>query len=434
MTTEEEIPLGQPALREWELDSSSTRYDRLIAAPSDDALFTMWVIWAGIAFLAFAFLGTIMLSILLSRRARQNPFNIYLLFLLFSDFTFSLACCITCSLNASAGHYFAPWMCRFQSFYVTWSVCSSFWLNAVVARQLHVLLASSFVRRRYNAPTPKQVVCQSIAVYVYAAFIASIGILDLSWLPHRSDAVSGEACLPLEYSRRSTLFFFLVFFPAFALIPCVYAVWVAVEVWRRNLMPPTGKRRVLTLYFVRVMTAVVVMWVPFTIMVFFVAGGRPWLSWFGGTWAHMQGLVSGIFALMKPDITHAYKKLMCCMMDLKIAGSSRFSLGSMSSSEIRRTEDSVRRITSKERSESKDHTTDSMNLENNSSSSIEIIFEKDSKNVDESRDEETPQAVSAAGSERDSDEEIVETYTFADEEPKKIKEQGTYSSMHSNAV
>ena len=425
-----DIPLGQPTLRKWELDSSSTRYDKLMAAPSDHALFTMWVSWAVLTFLAFAFLGTIMLSILLSRRARKNPFNIYVVFLLFSDFTFSLACCITCSLNASAGHYFAPWMCRFQSFYVTWSVCSSFWLNAVVVRQLHLMLTSSFVRRRYNPPTLKQVVCQSIAVYIYSACIASIGILDASWLPHRSDAVSGLACLPVDYSLGSTLFFFLAFFPAFAGVPFVYTIWVSVDIWRRNLMPPSGKRRLLTLYYMRIMAAYVVMWMPFLIMVFFVADGYPWLSWFGGSWSHLQGPVSGVFVLMKPDITAAYKKLMCCI-DLKItAGSSRFSLRSSGSL-----------IVDKEIAGGNIHSTRSMHLDDDSSSD-EIVIEKDrSTSVDESRvEEEAPQMLSV-----ESDEEIAEddtdeflpvqesdTYTFSDEEPG--IDQGTFSSTSSIEV
>jgi hypothetical protein len=431
-----EIPLGQPTIREWELDSSSTRHDKLLAAPSDDTLFTMWVSWAVLAFLAFAFLGTIMLSILLSRRARQNPFNVYLLFLLFTDFIFSLACCITCSLNASAGHYVAPWMCRFQSFYAIWSVCSSFWLNAVVVRQLHLMLTSSLVRRRYNAPTPKHVVWQSIAVYVYAAFIALLGIFDFSWLPHRSDAVSGLACLPVDYSRGSTLFFYLVFFPAFGGVPFVYAVWVTIDIWRRDLMPPSGKRRLLTIYYMRVITAYVVMWFPFVVTVFFVAGGHPWQSWFGGAWSHLQGPVSGVFVLMKPDIMQAYKQLMCCI-DPKIGtGSSRFSLQS-TGSKIRQ-RNSVNLIASKERAAEYCDSTRSMHLEEDDSASIEIVFEEDSKSVDESRvEDEGSQVVSAAGTEKkESDEEIAEdhedgflpvqesgTYTFADEEPRIEQEE-----------
>jgi hypothetical protein len=210
-------------------------------------------------------------------------------------------------------------------------------------------------------------------------------------------------------------------------------------------MPPSGKRRLLTLYYMRVMAAFLVMWIPFVIMVFFVAGGHPWLSWFGGAWAHLQGPVSGVFVLMKPDIKQAYKKLMCCI-DLKLgAVSSRFSLES-TGSYIRRVS-SVHPATKKGRSEGKYHSSDAMNLEGDSSS-IEIVFEKDSENVDESLFEEAPQVVPAAGVEiKESDEEIAEdcsdgflpvqdsdTYTFADEESS--TEQGTdsFTSFSNNAV
>jgi hypothetical protein len=180
----------------------------------------------------------------------------------------------------------------------------------------------------------------------------------------------------------------------------------------------------------RVVAAFVIMWVPFVVMVFFVANCRPWLSWFGGAWSHLQGPVSGVFVLMKPDITQAYKKLMC-----------RFSAERMSS----RMSSARRTTSSKERTESKCHSTiDSMNLEDGSSS-IVIVFEKDSKNVEESGVEVAPIVVSAAGTERneESDEDIAgdyadgflpvqesDAFTFSDEEPR----QGTDSSTSSNAV
>jgi hypothetical protein len=196
-------------------------------------------------------------------------------------------------------------------------------------------------------------------------------------------------------------------------------------------MPPSGKRRLLTIYYMRVIAAFVIMWVPFVVMVFFVANGRPWLAWFGGAWSHLQGPVSGVFVLMKPDITQAYKKLMC-----------RFSVERMSS----RMSSARRTTSSKERTESKCHSTiDSMNLEDDGSSSIVIVFEKDGKNVEESGVEEAPIVVSAAGPERkeESDEDIAEdyadgflpiqeshAYTFSDEEPR----QETHSFSSSNAV
>ena len=195
-------------------------------------------------------------------------------------------------------------------------------------------------------------------------------------------------------------------------------------------MPPSGKRRLLTLYYMRIMAAYAVMWIPFVIMVFFVASGLPWLSWFGGSWSHLQGPVSGVFVLMKPDITAAYKKLMCCI-DLKItAGSSRFSLRSSGSL-----------IVDKEIAGGSIHSTRSMHLGDDSSSD-EIVIEKDrSTSVDESRvEEEAPQMVSVESGEEiaedDADEFLPvqesDTYTFSDEEPG--IDQGTFSSTSSIEV
>ena len=201
-------------------------------------------------------------------------------------------------------------------------------------------------------------------------------------------------------------------------------------------MPPSGKRRLLTLYYMRIMAAYAVMWIPFVIMVFFVAGGYPWLSWFGGSWSHLQGPVSGVFVLMKPDVRAAYKKLMCCI-DLKIAaGSSRFSL---------RSSDSL--IVDEEIAQGDCcSSTHSIHLDDDSSSD-EIVIKRDSNtNVDESLVEaEAPQAVSTAGVGRKeaSNEEIVEDYadeflpvqesdtcTLSDKKPG--IDQGTFSSTSSS--
>jgi hypothetical protein len=94
--------------------------------------------------------------------------------------------------------------------YVVWTVCSSVWLkNAIVAWQLHTMLASSHIRLRYKPPTGKSVCLHAISVYVYAAFLASLGVWEPAWLPHKTNGVSGQGCIPLEFSARSTWFYFL---------------------------------------------------------------------------------------------------------------------------------------------------------------------------------------------------------------------------------
>ena len=62
MTESEEMPLGRPRIRWWELNETSSIYERAIAAPSDDDLVIMWAVNAVVLamvslFVAIVFLG-----------------------------------------------------------------------------------------------------------------------------------------------------------------------------------------------------------------------------------------------------------------------------------------------------------------------------------------------------------------------------------------
>ena len=181
------VPLGQPAIRQWELNDNSTRYDRLEAAPSDHDLFIMWSLWVVISGLIGIFIGTVMLSILLDAKARKNPFNLYLFYLMVPDFIFSACCALTCLLNALEGSFWSVFMCQFQSFYLSFGVSANNWLNWVIAVELHRLLRSSHIRKKYNAPTRLTVTLQAILVYLYASFVSSWGVWGhlVPWLPHK---------------------------------------------------------------------------------------------------------------------------------------------------------------------------------------------------------------------------------------------------------
>ena len=284
-TSPQSVPLGEPPLREWQVSRSSSRYDRLVAAPSNHDLTIMWTGWATIGFVLVIFVILVFLGILTSATARKNPFNVYLLFLMVPDIEFGILCSITCALNSSAGEYWSPWMCKFQSYYTVWTVASSAWLNGAIARQLHAMLSSSFVRRHYKPPEVNDVIKQSLIVFSYAAVLSSFGVIEPFWLPFKTFPVSGQGCIPLEYSWQSSIFYFLVFMPLLAGIPLIYVCWVCYDIWKRHLMPPTGRRRLLFVYFIRIIGAFVVMWVPFLVLVF-MAGGWPWAVWAGGTWRY----------------------------------------------------------------------------------------------------------------------------------------------------
>ena len=121
---------------------------------------------------------------------------------------------------------------------------------------------------RYFPPTRKQVICESLGVYLWMAFVASW--VFVPFLPHEIALSAGLACLPHEYDAASTIFLWVVFMPAFALLPTTYAMYVTLDVWYNKLLPPTGKRRDLAVYFARIVAVFLLMWVP-SIFLMFIA-------------------------------------------------------------------------------------------------------------------------------------------------------------------
>merc|ERR1711976_1090557 len=90
------------------------------------------------------------MSITVDEKVRSKPFNLYLIYLMIPDFTFSLLCAITCLLNALNGGFYSHAMCNFQQLYVVFGIGSNAWLNSIIAHQLHKILRQSNTRRRYK--------------------------------------------------------------------------------------------------------------------------------------------------------------------------------------------------------------------------------------------------------------------------------------------
>jgi len=318
------------------MNETTTRYERLQAAPSDDDLVLMWSLWMVICTVVAISIALVLISVLLDSTTRSNPFNLFLLFLMVPDFLFSGLCAITCLLNASAGHYWSGAMCQFQAFYVIFGIAANNWLNLAVAWELHSLLLTTRSCRRYKLPPRRKIVFTALSIYAYSCFLASweLWAHTVDNFPHRPLAVSGMACVPLEYSRQSSFFFWLAYFPLMTGIPLFLTLGMGFHIWYDNLMPPTGRRRTLVIFFGRIITVFVVMWMPF-----FALGlsgtGNPWVVFGGGAFGHLQGAVSSIITLTKPDIRHAFSRFIrcccCCRKDVSSqTSSSGFSILPMS--------------------------------------------------------------------------------------------------------
>lgn len=71
--------LGRPSIRVSELDENSSRYDKLLAAPSDEELQQVWTTWSAVFFVTSSFNLLVFLSIACTKRIRQAALNKYLM-------------------------------------------------------------------------------------------------------------------------------------------------------------------------------------------------------------------------------------------------------------------------------------------------------------------------------------------------------------------
>ena len=302
------------------LASNASRYELFRASTDADTLATMWLVWAVVAELSAAACLLVMVAILCDRRARASSFNLYVVFVTLPDFLFSFLCGITCARNhARGGLYSDAAMCEFQAWYVIFGFTASPWLNACIAHELHGFQCATNELRVYVPPSRRRVAVQAACVYAWAAFIASWTLIGLvaPAMPHRANAVGGMACMPIEHSAASTLFFWLCFVPMFVGAPLAYIIYVAAHTRRHNLV---SRRRTLAsrqalslaLYFLRIFVVFLLMWGPSIVLIFVFDMRSPWLAWAGGSWSHLQGLIAVAMTLTKRDVACAVANALCC--------------------------------------------------------------------------------------------------------------------------
>lgn len=313
MSAEDHLINAHSELTIWELNENSTRIEVFAAAPSDDFLIQAWWSWVAVGFLVGIFSLIVGVSIITSRNARRNSFNLYLVYLSIPDFTFSCLCGLTCLLNAINKEYLSGWMCNFQSWYVVFGIGSNAWINACVTRELHQMLCSAGRFQRYCPPTRSYVTLQALASYLFNAFLGIWGTIDAPNWPFYTEVRTGLACLPIFPDKQSSIYFGAVFLPLFVGLPSFYIIYVTSDVWRRGLLPPSGRRRLLAIYFARLILVFYFMWIPTVVTLFMLPGKiSPTTAYLGGLWSHLQGAVSAGVSMLKPDVYIAVRAFVTC--------------------------------------------------------------------------------------------------------------------------
>lgn len=255
-----DYPVNMAPLRVWELDENATRYEKVVAAPSDEDRMIMWSLWGSVASFSVIPVFIVFMGILSSGKTRSSSFNQYLLFLMLPDIFYTSLCAINCFLNVAKGEFYSEFWCYFQSFYATFGHSGSAYMNALLAREINKMLSYGQNFRRYQSPTTYQVARNSILALTWAACVAAWGVIHkASWWPHQTVLFQGVGCFPQDYDLASTLFTYFIFTPALLMGPLAYTLYLVYRIYKHDMLPKQGRRRMLYIFFIRLVAIFLLM-------------------------------------------------------------------------------------------------------------------------------------------------------------------------------
>ena len=320
MAAIEAVDLNYPTIRYDNLTEDASRWDKIAAASSQEDMVQQWWGLGTVSLITTVIVATILSSILFYKEVRKSPFNQFLIGLMIPDLVFSFPCVFVCYMSAAVEHFYSSGMCNFQSFFLTWGITGNAWMNLIISLEVYKILKCSRNGIRYIPPKNSNIWKRIVAVYVYASILASLVFIprEDSNFPFKVGVYAGAYCMPVEYSVPSALLLFLVFLPLIAGIPMLVAGYVFYDVYfRSNLMPKNGKGKLLSIYFMRIIIVFFVWWMPGLCVALVFTGFDPWFLWaFGLVWNHLQGSVSALLMLFKPDIKEAVFSFICGCLPL----------------------------------------------------------------------------------------------------------------------
>lgn len=258
-------------------------------------------IWSAFCAITFIACSILILAILSSKKARAQGYNLYLVFLAIPDALFNIFSFGRNVVNISGNQLSSPMGGTVHA--LEWfHTAANLWLNAFIIYQIHTMLQKTQKFVRTPPPTTRQVLLQVGAIYFFAALWASWSLVLLlqgsnifsntnaAWLVSKS-----LMCGP----------------------PFLYTIVACAHVWWKQLLPNKGRTRILSLYFLRVVLVFLLTWVPFLILVdvTYYKTASLWMLGLAYYFASLQGLLSVVVALGKPDVKRAVTNLLFCRPD-----------------------------------------------------------------------------------------------------------------------
>jgi len=243
-----------------------------------------------------------------------SPDNLYLVYLAFLDLVFSFLN-IICYLEAMNQKFrfslYGPYVTTSTNEYSVTDpdelmthpyICANMWINAILCRQVLLLLSTSQRVRRIKLPSVKKVNMQvGGAIFISAIYLCIHFVLRIA---------SQKAGRNQDFEKVRRLGIVTVSFTVLVLsVPFLYVVYVIFLILRRGYMRSTNggtsfdkSMRQLGFFLFRIVAVFIGIWIPYYVTFYFVGGRKqPWWFLVGSCIIAIQPMLSTCIILTKPD-------------------------------------------------------------------------------------------------------------------------------------
>lgn len=257
-----------------------------------------------LSFICATFCFIVVCSVLCSGKTRVDGFNLYLVFLLVPDVCQSIMQIIVRSVSLKNNIYYVKNQCIIGCFIMNAYIGSNLWMNVLVAHEIFIMLKHTNQGKRFKPSSPKVVLCRVSIVYSLSIVMAIL--LTFNTKPLLDTRIDSEHCNPRFYGVRTIVCGYFLVGLAYC-SPPMYLIYITFVVYKKNLLPPTGKSRFLALYFLRITIVAII----FTIIAILtslddIAEGLIIL-------VALQGIFVSLMSVAKNDIYDAVMGAFCCL-------------------------------------------------------------------------------------------------------------------------
>jgi len=199
------------------------------------------------------------IAILSSKMTRNiDSYNIYMVFLVIPDALYNGVSLFQNTYTMNDGQI--PMMvCQFSQAFGLFYYFSNFWLNAVIAHEIFVMVSGSKRRIQPEPPSVRKVCLQSTFIYTLCAAISICMSIDAPWSLSTIDNEDGYCSYVAgSPAKDDGTFGWLseeiaqgLLYPFFY-IPWMYTLYIFCRIYGSKLLPTSGRTRVLSGYFMRI--------------------------------------------------------------------------------------------------------------------------------------------------------------------------------------